>query len=37
MGSVSLMITLFLLLMVLAMQFQMRQMSHKIDQLLSRE
>jgi hypothetical protein len=37
MGSVSLMITLFLLLMVLAMQFQMRQMNHKIDELLSRE
>jgi hypothetical protein len=37
MGSVSLMITLFLLLMVLAMQFQMRQMNHKIDKLLSRD
>ncbi len=37
MGSVSLMITLFLLLMVLAVQFQMRQMNHKIDELLSRD
>lgn len=35
MGTISLIITLFLLLMVLAMQFQMRQMNVKIDKLLS--
>ncbi len=36
MATASLLITLFLLLVVLAMQFQMRQINHKIDELLKR-
>jgi len=34
--TVSLSITLFLLVMVLAMQFQIREIDRKIDQLLGR-
>jgi hypothetical protein len=33
-STVSLVITLFLMIMVLAMQFQIGQINHKMDQLL---
>ena len=35
-STVSLVIVLFLLIMVLAMQFQIRQINRKMDQLLDR-
>jgi regulatory protein YycI of two-component signal transduction system YycFG len=36
-STVSLIIVLFLLIMVLAMQFQIRQISRKMDELLKRK
>jgi len=36
-STISLIIVLFLLVMVLAMQFQIRQINHKMDELLKRK